>query len=89
MNAICPRCKARNAVPPSIASRSQPIACSKCKVKFTFELVRIRAKRSRGFNDLASHREFQVRVIDGKGQERLIKFVNAAYGDFELRAKDQ
>jgi hypothetical protein len=89
INVVCPSCGVLSPSSLTASKSKQSVGCKKCKAIFTAELVRIRAKRSRGHRDLTSHRNFDVRVIDGSGSERLIQFVNHSWEDFELRAKDQ
>ena len=88
-NFTCPACKTKSACPLPDKGGKHAIACKKCGVSLTCNRVRIRAKRSRGQNGITSYRSFDVRVIRADGTEQLIQFVNAAYSDFELRAKDQ
>ena len=89
MNVVCPLCKSQTPASLSGTSSRCAVICKKCKTDFTCNLVRIRAKRSRGISGITSLREFDIRVIEASGEERLIQFVNAEYGDFELRSKDE
>jgi len=84
---VCPKCEAQFLYG-IVASKSvYNLKCPKCHTGFTSRIVKIRAKRSRGAKK-ENKRRFSIRVIDLSGTESLIEFVNAGYGDFELRAKD-
>jgi hypothetical protein len=89
MTVTCPSCK--SSLPSALGPKKHRVQLvCKCKAEFICELVRIRAKRSRGQRgDFGtSTRDFDVRVLDPTG-ERLIQFVSRGWEDFELRAKDQ
>lgn len=85
---VCPNCKSQNQYEFVNSVSRQNLQCPSCKTNFQTWIVNIRAKRSRGYRS-NNKRQFSVRVIDFSGQEHLIEFINAGYGDFELRSKDQ
>jgi hypothetical protein len=84
---VCPHCEADVPFRLTHPKSAQEVACPACRKGFEVLIVKIRAKRSRG-NRKGGSREFDVRVIEFSGQERLLQFENAEYDDFELRQGD-
>lgn len=84
---VCPKCKKNQSFTVSTDSAIVSLNCPQCGTTFMHHAVRIRAKRSRGDRS-ANQRHFSIRVIYPSGQESLVEFTNANYGDFELRSGD-